>query len=342
MEVTNDHLLSLHAREACTLLGYIHDLTPMDGRCACGLRNIGNTCYANAILACFSQVVALRKWTAQHKALCREEHAHPTSCVLCSLAEDLQQLSETAGNRPIIPKVVRARAEWYAAFNGHEQQDAEEAFAVLLDKCNAVDERAVRALLPLDACKDVLPTTPMWSYFGGLLRTRLRCAACGRTSVTYNLYNHLQLELAGNDLKNIEDLLAMYQDVAPLDGDVPCSIPSCGRFGTQNKEERIHSWPQVLVLHLKRWDFDRSTQSATKVNREISYETVLPISQNYMYHLVGVVVHAGQAGGGHYTAYVRSPANMWFYYDDAHAPRPCTNNDALGAKRLAYLLSYQL
>ena len=36
VEVTNDHLLSLHAREACTLLGYIHDLTPMDGRCACG------------------------------------------------------------------------------------------------------------------------------------------------------------------------------------------------------------------------------------------------------------------------------------------------------------------
>ena len=92
MEVTNDHLLSLHAREACTLLGYIHDLTPMDGRCACGLRNIGNTCYANAILACFSQVVALRKWTAQHKALCREEHAHPPSCVLCSLAEDLQRV----------------------------------------------------------------------------------------------------------------------------------------------------------------------------------------------------------------------------------------------------------
>ena len=155
------------------------------------------------------------------------------------------------------------------------------------------------------------------------------------------MYNHLQLELVGNALENVEDLLALYQDVTPLDADVRCSLPSCRALRTQTKEERIHSWPPVLVLHLKRWEFDRRTRRATKVEREISYETVLPIGREHLYHLVGVVVHHGRAGGGHYTAYVRSPAHTWFHYNDARAPQPCATEDALGAKRSAYLLFYE-
>ena len=313
----------------------------MGGHCACGLANLGNTCYGNAILACLAQVLALRTWVAQHLALCQGDAAHPPSCVLCALARDLQQLSQTVRNEPFAPEILRTRAAWNADFAGFRQQDAEEAFAVLLDRCNAVDEVAIRALLDPTVCRDVLPTTPMWSYFGGLLRTRLRCVACGRNSITYNLYNHLQLELVGNELRNVEDLLALYQEIAPLDADVRCSLSSCHALRTQTKEERIHSWPQVLVLHLKRWDFDRHTRTATKVEREISYETLLPIGREHLYHLVGVVVHHGRAGGGHYTAYVRSPTRRWYHYNDAHAPQPCTTEDALGAKRSAYLLFYE-
>ena len=88
-EVTNDYLLSLDARAACVLLGYTDDLPTMDARCACGLENIGQTCYANALLACLSQVLALRTWTSQHLALRHGDGDHPASCVLCAFARDL-------------------------------------------------------------------------------------------------------------------------------------------------------------------------------------------------------------------------------------------------------------
>ena len=38
------------------------------------------------------------------------------------------------------------------------------------------------------------------------------------------------------------------------------------------------------------------------------------------YLLRSLVVHSGEAGGGHYTAYVRGQDNVWYFYTDWYAP----------------------
>ena len=93
------------------------------------------------------------------------------------------------------------------------------------------------------------------------------------------------------------------------------------------------------MLHLKRWDYDHVRMRPLLVDRPISYETVLPLGDGLMYHLVGVVAHSGGVGIGHYTAYVRSSSHAWFCYDDSRAPRACATAEALGAR--AYLLFYE-
>ncbi|KAE8279232.1 hypothetical protein D5F01_LYC22818 [Larimichthys crocea] len=60
--------------------------------------------------------------------------------------------------------------------------------------------------------------------------------------------------------------------------------------------------PQILVLLLKRFDFDYNT-----------------MSDNKRYKLYGVVNHMGSLRGGHYTATILSNEDKtWYEFNDAH------------------------
>ena len=77
-----------------------------------------------------------------------------------------------------------------------------------------------------------------------------------------------------------------------------------------------------------------------KVPTRVAFENLLAVEAGRPpYHLRGVVVHHGQAGGGHYTAFVRAPDNFWYFCDDWQAPRLVSIHQVLEAE--AYLLFYE-
>ena len=58
------------------------------------------------------------------------------------------------------------------------------------------------------------------------------------------------------------------------------------------------------------------------------------------YSLRGVVVHRGNAGGGHYVSYMRARDNQWYYCNDApHIPSRVHVEQVLGAE--ASMLFYE-
>ena len=58
------------------------------------------------------------------------------------------------------------------------------------------------------------------------------------------------------------------------------------------------------------------------------------------YHLRGVIEHHGaQAGGGHYTSYVRACNNSWYHCDDEQSPQQVSIDRVLRAQ--AYVLVYE-
>lgn len=100
---------------------------------------------------------------------------------------------------------------------------------------------------------------------------------------------------------------------------------SCSR--TAHKSYRIYLPPQVLLLHLKRFQHDRRGR-LNKLDTAVKFEFELDLSpfmaenaptsssssnegqatqqqQQLMYDLVGLVVHMGTMRGGHYVAYVK-------------------------------------
>jgi ubiquitin C-terminal hydrolase len=57
------------------------------------------------------------------------------------------------------------------------------------------------------------------------------------------------------------------------------------------------------------------------------------------YILRSLVVHSGEVGGGHYTAYIRAQDDSWYFCDDWQPPRPAHETEVLSAQ--AYLLFYE-
>ena len=53
----------------------------------------------------------------------------------------------------------------------------------------------------------------------------------------------------------------------------------------------------------------------------VSYETLFRLQAGIAYDLRSVIVHSGQAGGGHYTCFVRAEDTFWYYCDDAAKPK---------------------
>ena len=101
--------------------------------------------------------------------------------------------------------------------------------------------------------------------------------------------------------------------------------------------------PQVLVLHLKRWQVTGRGANfrEKKIDKHITFATTLDLSaptpQRYL--LRSVIVHSGQAGAGHYTSCIRTDDNDWFLCDDSCVPQRITEKQVLAVK--AYMLFYE-
>ena len=105
---------------------------------------------------------------------------------------------------------------------------------------------------------------------------------------------------------------------------------------------QVVRWPQVLVIHLKRWKvLSMVPFLQEKVRTRIHFETILSENMPQHYHLRGVIVHKGKARGGHYVSYIRprAPDNFWYFCNDLARPRRVSVQEVLAAE--AYMLFYE-
>lgn len=173
--------------------------------------------------------------------------------------------------------------------------------------------------------------TPITRIFGGQLRSELRVPGL-TDSVTLEPYQPLQLDIGAPDVRNIIDALKGLTRPESLQGDF--NSPR-GKNVTATKQVFIETLPPVLVLHLKRFQFDSEGNGTVKIWKKVGYPLELEIpkevfsrqKRNAMlaegagwprYRLIAVVYHHGKnASGGHYTVDVRrQDGREWIRLDD--------------------------
>ena len=93
------------------------------------------------------------------------------------------------------------------------------------------------------------------------------------------------------------------------------------------------------MLHLKRWILNEKTRLHVKNDTDVNFDPHFAVPDVGDYQLRGVIVHNGITGGGHYTAFVRSLQNDWYFYNDQATPLIQTVAQVLQSK--PYMLVYE-
>lgn len=172
-------------------------------------------------------------------------------------------------------------------------------------------------------------STPITKIFGGLLRSEFRVPGL-KDSITTEPYQPLQLDIGSPDVRNVVDALRGLTRPERLQGDF--NSPR-GKDVVATKQVFIESLPPVLILHLKRFQFDAEGNGTIKIWKKVGYPLELEIPREALsrqkrqtlgegampkYKLISVVYHHGKnASGGHYTVDVRrQEGREWIRVDD--------------------------
>ena len=174
--------------------------------------------------------------------------------------------------------------------------------------------------------------SPITKIFGGHFRSELRVPGL-KDSVTLEPYKPLPLDIGAPNVNNIVDALKGLTRTEALNGDFG------GRGNTAKKQVFIDSLPPVLILHLKRFQYENSLTGTQKIWKKVGYPLELEIPKEVFppakrsgfalkgglpkYRLISVVYHHGKsAAGGHYTVDVlRQDSREWVRMDDTYIRR---------------------
>ncbi|XP_052752226.1 ubiquitin carboxyl-terminal hydrolase 3-like isoform X2 [Galleria mellonella] len=309
-----------------------------------GLKNLGNTCFMNAVLqslnniqefSCyFSQLPSLETKTNGRKVYHSRSYTRQEMHDVL-MAEELRKvlinLNSGCGSKAAISPECLFLVIWKVVprFRGYQQQDAHEFLRYMLDRLHT----ELLQLLPPDRGEsEFVSRTPAASIvtavFGGTLQSEVRCLACGAESKKFDPFLDLSLELPESGRHEapvaLADCLASFVQVEELADTERYFCSSCKCKQKSTKQFWIRRLPNVLCLHLKRFRWHNYFR--TKVDTRISFPLrALDVSAfaaggasraNRLYDLAAVIVHHGSgAGSGHYTAFAINE-DQWFHFND--------------------------
>ncbi|XP_077067179.1 ubiquitin carboxyl-terminal hydrolase 3 isoform X1 [Siphateles boraxobius] len=258
--------------------------------CATGLRNLGNTCFMNAILQSLSNIqvfscyfkelpsVALRsgKTAGRRMYHTRSQGDSSVSLVeefrktLCSLWQGSQTAFSPDALFYVIWKIM-------PSFRGYQQQDAHEFLRYLLDHLhremqgskNGSPSPALTPDRPKHASESKCyingTSTIVTSVFGGVLQNEVYCLICGTESRKFDPFLDLSLDIPSQfrikttkdqepgPTCTLRDCLYSFTDLEELDETELYMCHKCKKRQKSTKKFWIQKLPKVLCLHLKRF-----------------------------------------------------------------------------------------
>lgn len=193
-----------------------------------------------------------------------------------------------------------------------EQQDVQELSRKLMER---MEEK-----MKGTKAENMLP-----QMFSGKIKTYISCINVDYESSRVEDFWDVQLNVSGN--KSLQDSFQDYIQVEKMDGENQYMAGDQYKLQDANKGVIFLSFPDVLHLQLKRFEYDYMRDTMTKINDRYEFPETFDAapylsddadkSQNWTYQLHGVLVHSGDLNAGHYYAFLKPNKEGWFYkYDD--------------------------
>ncbi|XP_060709638.1 ubiquitin carboxyl-terminal hydrolase 3 isoform X1 [Hemiscyllium ocellatum] len=258
--------------------------------CATGLRNLGNTCFMNAILQSLSNIqqfccyfkelpaVELRsgKTAGRRTYHTRSQGDNSVSLVeefrktLCALWQGSQTAFCPESLFYVIWKIM-------PNFRGYQQQDAHEFMRYLLDHLHLELQRSYNGMTTSFISPDSSSisssskccvngvSTIVTNIFGGILQNEVNCLICGTESRKFDPFLDLSLDIPSQfrnkrsknqdngPVCTLRDCLRSFTDLEELDETELYMCHKCKKRQKSTKKFWIQKLPKVLCLHLKRF-----------------------------------------------------------------------------------------
>eukprot|EP00794_Sanderia_malayensis_P007084 gene7084-7884_t len=158
-------------------------------------------------------------------------------------------------------------------------------------------------------------------------------------------HSSMQREALKRKSIQLQDCLELFLTKEKLGADDPWYCPTCKIHQQASKKFDLWGLPTVLVIHLKRFSYNRWWRDKldTLVEFPIRDLNLTPyvFDKNHpaaVYDLHAVSNHYGGLGGGHYTAYAKNCHDgKWYYYDDSSVSLA---DESQIVSKAAYVLFY--
>uniref|UniRef100_A0A5K4F050 Ubiquitin carboxyl-terminal hydrolase n=1 Tax=Schistosoma mansoni TaxID=6183 RepID=A0A5K4F050_SCHMA len=334
-----------------------------------GLNNLGNTCFMNSILQCLSNTAPLTEYCLEDRFLKDINKSSSMNGLLFHSYADLMKeiWDPDMANSSTSPSRFKSQIQRFAPrFMGYSQQDSQEFLRYVLEglhmEVNRVQKRP-NPIKPDYEAEDCLPdnekanlywrrylsmdNSEIVDLFVGQLMSTLECGECSFKSTTFDPFWDLSLPIPKKSNVSILDCLNLFTSKEELDGN---ERPICSRCKTRRrcaKSFSIQKFPQILVLHLKRFSGERFRSKMSVMvdyplrNLDlIGFATSSCTQKSAQYKLYAVSNHSGSVYTGHYTASCLNPyTGDWHSFNDSHV-HAISENSVVSAE--GYVLFYTL